>query len=455
MNAARHWQAALGQLQLEMPRAAFDTWVRDAELLAYEDGSYIIGVQNAYARDWLEDRLLSTAKRVLAGIAGRTVEVRFVVWQGDRAEVEQGPALRSPEPREQTHHDSGRLIARYDFERFVVGPNNRLAHAAAQAVAENPARGYNPLFLYGGVGLGKTHLLHAIGNACVADGHQVLYVSSEEFTNDLINAIRAHTTEVFRGRYRRADVLLVDDIQFIAGKEATQEEFFHTFNTLHGQDKQIVISSDRSPKALVTLEERLRSRFEWGLTADIHPPDFETRQAILRFKAETAGKPVAPALLETIARNIQNNIRELEGALTRVLAFSELSGLPLSQETVEAALVDFIPQGGTLSSDLILRVVAKQFGMQIERLLSQERTRNVALARQVAMYIMREETDRSLPKIGESLGGRDHTTVMYGCRKISELMETDEALRRRVYAIRERLYRQSEHPLQMASATAS
>ncbi|MGD2251529.1 MAG: chromosomal replication initiator protein DnaA [Anaerolineales bacterium] len=455
MNAARHWQAALGQMQLEMPRAAFDTWVRDAELIAYEDGCYIIGVQNAYARDWLEDRLLSTTKRVLAGIAGRTVEVRFVVWQGDRAEVEQAPALRSPEPREQTHHVGGRLIARYDFECFVVGPNNRLAHAAAQAVADSPARAYNPLFLYGGVGLGKTHLLHAIGNACVADGHQVLYVSSEEFTNDLINAIRAHTTDAFRGRYRRADILLVDDIQFIAGKEATQEEFFHTFNTLHGQDKQIVISSDRSPKALVTLEERLRSRFEWGLTADIQPPDFETRQAILRFKAETAGRPVEPALLETIARNVQSNIRELEGALTKVLAFSELSGAPLSQETVEAALVDFIPQGGVLNPDLIIRTVAKQFGMQVERLLSKERTRDVALARQVAMYIIREESDASLPKIGESLGGRDHTTVMYGCRKISELMERDEALRRRVFAIRERLYRQSDPSNQMAPATAS
>jgi chromosomal replication initiator protein len=337
-------------------------------------------------------------------------------------------------------NDTYPLNPRYTFETFVIGPSNRLAAAAAQAVAESPAKAYNPLFLYGGVGLGKTHLLHAVGNACREAGLNVVYVSSEEFTNDLINAIRSHTTDAFRERYRRIDVLLVDDIQFIAGKESTQEEFFHTFNTLHGQDKQIVISSDRPPKALVTLEERLRSRFEWGLTADIQPPDFETRLAILRFKAERMGRHVAPEFLEIIARRVQSNIRELEGALNRILAFADLSGLPLSVELVESSLADMLPRGGALTPERIIQAVAAQYGITVDRLLSRDRSREVALPRQVAMYLLREETAASLPQIGEVLGGRDHTTVMYGCEKITDLLETDDGLRRQVFAIREALY---------------
>ena len=442
MNAERAWEAALGQLQLELPRASFDTWVRDAELLAYEDGAFVFGVQNAYARDWLEDRLLATLKKVLSGLMGRTVEVRFVIWQPDAADEDSletlPPAVAPPTP--------GYLNSRYTFESFVVGASNRLAHAAALAVAENPAKAYNPLFLYGGVGLGKTHLLHAVGHACFTAGLHVLYVSSEEFTNDLINAIRAHTTEAFRERYRRMDVLLIDDIQFIAGKESTQEEFFHTFNTLHGQEKQIVISSDRPPKALVTLEERLRSRFEWGLTADIQPPDFETRLAILRSKAERAGRTVESEYLEIIARRVQSNIRELEGALTRVLAFSDLSGVPLSKDLVEATLADMQARPSVVTPDRIIAAVADQFGVDEDRLLSNDRSRQVALPRQVAMFLIREGTNASLPQIGEALGGRDHTTVMYGCDKIASLLETDDSLRRRVSAIRETLYNQAHAP---------
>ena len=446
MNAERLWQAALGQLQMEMPRATFDTWVRDAELLAYEDGAFIVGVQNAYARDWLEDRMLATIKRVLIGLAGRTVEVRFVVWQGDPAD-EAPPAALTAAPVERVVATSVvHLNPRYTFEGFVVGPSNRLAHAATLAVAENPARAYNPLFLYGGVGLGKTHLLHAVGNVTAAQGLQVLYVSSEDFTNDLINAIRSHTTEVFRERYRRMDVLLIDDIQFIAGKESTQEEFFHTFNALHGQDKQLVISSDRPPKALVTLEERLRSRFEWGLTADIQPPDLETRLAILRSKAERAGRSVDSQHLELIARRVQSNIRELEGALTRVLAYSDLSSQPLSADLIEIALADLLPRPGALTADRIIAAVAEHFGLDEAALLGRNRARDVALPRQVAMYLIREETRASLPKIGEVLGGRDHTTVMYGCDKINGQLETDDGLRRHVAAIREALYSRVRHP---------
>jgi chromosomal replication initiator protein len=443
MSKERLWQAALGQLQMEMPRASFDTWVRDAELLSYEDGLFIIGVPNAYAKDWLEDRLLSTVKRILTSLQGRTVEVRFVVWSEEPVK-DVGPAgtLDASNSFERAPSQS-HLNHRYTFDSFVVGPSNRLAHAATLAVAESPASAYNPLFLYGGVGLGKTHLLHALGHACRDSGLRVLYVSSEEFTNDLINAIRNHTTESFRERYRRIEVLLIDDIQFIAGKESTQEEFFHTFNTLHSQDKQIVISSDRPPKAMVTLEERLRSRFEWGLTADIQPPDFETRLAILRSKAERSGRSVDHQLLEIIARRVQSNIRELEGALTRVLAFADLRAQPLNSALVEGALVDLLPRSGGLTIDRIIDAVADQFNLTREKLLSRNRSRDVALPRQVAMYLIREETSASLPQIGEELGGRDHTTVMYGCDKISDLMETDDAFRRQVLALREKLYREN------------
>lgn len=451
MNAKRHWQSALGQLQMELPRATFDTWLRDTQLLAYEDGCYVIGVRNAYARDWLTERLTSTAKRVLAGISGRSVEIRFVVWQGEAPAGDDPPTplggLHRASQSDKLPHPSDRpthLNSRYTFESFVVGPSNRLAHAAALAVAEAPARAYNPLFLYGGVGLGKTHLLHAIGQTCSQQSLRAVYVSSEEFTNDMINAIRNHTTDAFRDRYRRIDVLLIDDIQFIAGKEATQEEFFHTFNTLHGHEKQLVISSDRSPKSLVTLEERLRSRFEWGLTADIQAPDFETRVAILRSKAERSGRAVDQELLEVIAQRVQSNIRELEGALTRVLAFSDLSGVELERAMVEAALNDFSGRDGGISAERIISVVADQFEIDEDRLLSRDRKREVALPRQVAMFLIRAETDSSLPQIGRVLGGRDHTTIMYGCDKIADLLETDEVVRRRVMSIREILYR--KHP---------
>ncbi len=450
MKAEQAWQAAVGQLQMEMPKAAFDTWVRDAELIAYEDGEFMIGVGNAYARDWLESRLTSTLIRILTGIMNRSCAVRFSVWQGDHAAAQ---ADNLPEFNTNTDFpDNAELLlsrapvktqllnSRYSFENFVVSASNRLAHAASLAVAERPAQAYNPLFLYGGVGLGKTHLLHAIGNLCQQRGLQVLYVSSEEFTNDLINSIRTHTTQAFRDKYRRVDVLLVDDIQFIAGKESTQEEFFHTFNTLHGQEKQIVISSDRPPKAMSTLEDRLRSRFEWGLAADIQPPDFETRVAILRSKAGRAGRTVSGDILDTIARRVQSNIRELEGALTRIQAFADLSGLPMTPQLVDTALADLLPRRSTVQPDEIIRRVAKSFGISLDRMLSRDRSREVALPRQIAMYLLRQEANCSLPQIGEALGGRDHTTVMYACQKVEGMLEEDDHLRRQVIELREQLY---------------
>lgn len=450
-KAEQAWNATLGQLQIEMSKAAYDTWVREAQFLSYEDGSFIIGIQNAYARDWLESRLSSTVTRLLTGIMNRTVEVRFVVWTNsqdtpdqpnDFTENEISLVDARPEIPYEITVENSTINGRYTFDNFVVGASNRLAHAASLAVAENPARAYNPLFLYGGVGLGKTHLLHAIGNSCSERGLHVLYVSSEEFTNDLINAIRSHTTQAFREKYRRIDVLLIDDIQFIAGKESTQEEFFHTFNTLHGQDKQVVISSDRPPKAMVTLEERLRSRFEWGLTADIQPPDLETRIAILRSKADRAGYRMPADIIEMIARRVQSNIRELEGALTRIAAFAELSGLQITPQLVESALVDLLPRRTEVSTEDVVQKVAEIYGIPLERMLGRDRSREVALPRQIAMYLLREEANISLPQIGEALGGRDHTTVMYGCDKVADLLERDDRLRRKVIDIRQKIYGQ-------------
>ena len=293
--------------------------------------------------------------------------------------------------------------------------------------------------------MGKTHLLHAIGNACHGRGLNVLYVSSEEFTNDLISAIRTHTTQAFREKYRSADVLLIDDIQFIAGKESTQEEFFHTFNTLHGQDKQIIVSSDRPPKALVTLEERLRSRFEWGLSADIQAPDLETRLAILRSKAERGGRFVPDEILQSIARRVQSNIRELEGALNRVVAFADLSGTSLTANLVDVALADLLPQRSELEPKRVIDVVARFFNLSTDKLLSPDRSRNVALPRQIAMYILREESNFSLPQIGEALGGRDHTTVMYAIEKISKEIngDTGSKLSRDIMQIRQQLFGQA------------
>ena len=443
MNANQAWQATLGQLQMEMSKAAFETWVRDTRFISHADDTFTIGVHNAYACDWLQNRLSSTVTRLLTGMMDHPQSIHFVVWQRDQAnaEPETKPDFSvqvQPSPR---IPQNSTVNQRYTFENFVVGGNNRLSHAASLAVAENPARAYNPLFIYGGVGLGKTHLLHAIGNTCQQKGLQVLYSSSEEFTNNLINSIRNHNTTAFRERYRQIDVLMIDDIQFIAGKESTQEEFFHTFNSLHGQNKQIVLTSDRPPKALVTLEERLCSRFEWGLITDIQPPDYETRIAILRSKAEQMNHDVPDKILEMIARQIQSNIRELEGALTRVMAYADLSGLPLNEALVENALVDLRPNLMKIEPDTVLQAVSDIFGITKDRMLRRDRSREAALPRQVAMYLLREEAKISLPQIGLALGGRDHTTVMHACEKISTIIQQDESLRRQLGQIRERLYR--------------
>ncbi len=436
------WTAALGELQVLMTPATFNTWLRDCHLLGYEDGTFVLGVPNAFARDWLDNRLRSTITRTLTGIMGRSVEVRFVVHQTKGRRQTWVPVTAPPPPDEGEENDLARgvLNPRYTFENFVVGESNRLAHAAALAVADRPGEAYNPLFLYGDVGLGKTHLLQAVGHRCCQRGLHVVYVTSEAFTNDLIAAIRTQTTEAFRERYRQADVLLIDDIQFIAGKERTQEEFFHTFNALHAANRQVVLTSDRPPKALLTLESRLRSRFEGGLVADIQPPDLETRLAILRAKAEEQPLPVPVEVLEYIAHHILTNIRELEGALNRVVAYGRTLGRPLTLDLAVRALEGVLPAAEPPSPPEIMRLVAEYYGIPVEKVTGPGRSKEVALARQMVMFVMREEAQLPLQQIGQALGGRDHTTVRHGCEKIRNLVETDPQVRRDWIAIRERIY---------------
>lgn len=452
MNSVQAWQATLGELQLQMTRATFDTWLKDARYLAYEEGLFFISVPSAYAKDWLENRLHDTIVRTLESILGETVELRIVVWNdpaGGNKRVKTDSKLldassNSTDSRGASAYNGNgarmTLTPRYTFDTFVVGSSNRLAHAAALAAVEHPARSYNPLFIYGGVGLGKTHLLHAIGHACESKNLQVLYVSSEVFTNDLVGAIRTHRTEALREKYRSPDVLLLDDVQFIAGKESTQEELFHTFNTLHSADKQLVLSSDRPPKAMAQLEERLQSRFEWGLIADIQPPDLETRLAILHDKAEAVSIQFPPDVFDLIAHYIRSNIRELEGALNKVVAYCQLTGSGPSIQLAEMALADLIHRTADLSIQQITAAVADYYGIIENDITGSSRNRRVARPRQMVMYLAREETDSSLPQIGKALGNRDHTTVMYGCRKIEDLMETDTSLRREILEIKARLF---------------
>jgi chromosomal replication initiator protein len=329
---------------------------------------------------------------------------------------------------------------RYNFDTFVVGNHNRLAHAAAQSIVEQPGHRFNPLFVYGGVGLGKTHLLHAIGHAMTTLGMEVLYCSSEQFTNDLISAIRQQSTVEFRNRYRQVDLLLIDDIQFIGGKESTQEEFFHTFNHLHAGGRQVVISSDRPPKEIATLEARLRSRFEGGLQADISQPDLETRVAILQSKAQSINQTVSIEVLMLIAERVESNIRELEGALNRLIVQASLHNSQLNRAVAEGILDTLVPQRRPREASSVVQIVARHFGLTENDLLGRSRTKEIANARQLAMYLLREENGLSLIHIGDLLGGRDHSTVRHGVEKVAQDIERDEGVRREVVALREKIY---------------
>jgi len=452
----RIWAAALGELQLGVTKANFETWFKDTSILSEEDDVYCVAVPNAFAREWLENKYRPQVRQAVQHIVGRTVDVRFVTAPagasappggrpGPRPGIPPAQASSAPTAAERREMPvSAVLNPRYAFSTFVVGSNNRLAHAAALSVAERPGHSYNPLFVYGGSGLGKTHLMHAIGNAVMSrhPRKRVAYATSEKFTNEFINSIRGQKQEEFRDRYRRIDVLLIDDIQFIAGKEGTQDEFFHTFNAIHEEGKQIVLSSDRPPKAIASLEERLRSRFEWGLIADISPPDLETRIAILRAKAEAQNVAVPPPVIDFLAQRIVSNIRELEGALTRVVAYATLNAVPVTTELAQQMLQHLLqtPRRQTLSPDKIVEIVARYYQVPAEQLRGKARDRQIVLPRQVAMYLMREETEAPLLRIGAALGGRDHSTVLHGCEKIEREMQADDDLRREVNSVREMLY---------------
>ncbi|MBP8000457.1 MAG: chromosomal replication initiator protein DnaA [Chloroflexi bacterium] len=444
------WKATLGELELQMTKATFNTWLKDTRLLTCDGDTYVIGVRNDYAKDWLENRLQDTILRTLVAITDRPVLLRFMVGGDELASPVaslngknggtngNGVAAHTTEVPAGNRTDG--LNSRYSFATFIVGDSNRLAHAAALAVAEKPGKTYNPLFIYGGVGLGKTHLMHAIGHKCAQAGYNICYVSSETFTNDLVQSIRTQKMAEFREKYRTPDLLLIDDVQFVAGKESTQEELFHTFNDLHGQGKQVVLSSDRPPKAMSTLEERLKSRFEWGLMADIQMPNVETRKAILQAKAEENRVTVPETVLDLIAHRFRNNIRELEGALNKVVAYSQLAGTPIDMQLVTMALADLssVPQHVSLAQ--VVQVVIDHYGVTLDEMRDSTRAKRVSFPRQVAMYLARTETDESFPTIGDYLGGRDHTTILYGYEKVAELLETDSEVRRDVMAIKSALY---------------
>jgi chromosomal replication initiator protein len=432
LSAKEIWQIAKESLQVQMNKANYETWLKDTMGIGYNNNQFIINVPNAFTAEWLEKRLRSLIAKTLIGILGHQVEVLF--------QVSPKESIVNPQPS--TVSRSVRLNPRYTFDTFIVGNCNRLAHAASLGVAEEPAYSYNPLFLYGGVGLGKTHLIQAIGHTAVTKSFQVIYVSSEQFTNEFINAIKERKTEQFNSKYRSADFLLIDDIQFISGKEQTQEAFFHTFNELHNNNHQIVLTSDRPPRSLALLEERLRSRFEWGLTADIQPPDFETRLAILRAKDEQQSTWVSGEILEFIAQRYQRNIRELEGALNRVTAFARLIREPMTLEIAQQALRDIgseVPLSKP-TPEAILKLVSDYFNLSLEVLKGNRRDQPIALARQIAMYLIREETSSPLDEIGKLLGGRDHSTILHGYQKIAHEIDSDAKLRHEVIEIREQLY---------------
>lgn len=460
MNSAHQrpehlWDAALGELQLQVARPAFETWLKDTQGLAYADGEFVVGAANAFISEMLEQRMYPLIARALEHVCGEAVSVQFRValpggeaGQIDDSQADDDATTPAAEPAapqaaaaatRQTH-SAAALNARYTFDRFIVGKSNELAHAAAQAVADKPGLIYNPLVLYSDVGLGKTHLLHAIGQQAIAKRMSLIYATTEEFTNEYISAIREGKTEEFRLRYRSADLLLLDDIQFLIGKEQTQEGFFHTFNALHMSNRQIVITSDRPVTALKVLEDRISSRLSGGLVADIQPPDLETRLAILRAKAEHLRMPVSADVLELLGGRIFRNIRELEGSLNRVVAYAQLTGRPLDADLVRQVAADAqdAVERRQPSEREALDAVSAHYGVDIEALRGAKRDKKTALARQVAMYILQEDAHLNSAAIARALD-KKHPTVLHGCKTIKSRQNVDDKLRRDILTIRESL----------------
>ncbi len=435
------WEAALGELQIQVNKSNYRTWLQKTVGLAYQDGQFVVGVPNTFIAEYLDRNQRSLIEKTLIGLVKRDVKVVFQVNNGFKnltdshgIQEESPPAARTAQPR---------FNPKYTFGSFITGNSNRLAYAAALGVAENPGHSHNPLFIYGGAGLGKTHLLHAIGHVALARHAQVLYVSAEQFTNEFIAAIRYKSTEAFHNKYRSVDMLLIDDIHFISGKEQTEESFFHTFNELHDSNRQIAITSDRPPKSMPLLASRLRSRFEWGLIADIQPPDLETRIAILMANADQLGAKIPISVIEFIAQQAQQNVRELEGSLNRVIAYASLVGAAPTTELAAQALEDIAKKAArdvTVTPSSIIEAVAKSFQATPDDLKGRKRDKETTFARQVVMYLIRQETKTPLAQIGKELGDRDHSTVLHACAKIAAELESCPSLRRRILDLREKIY---------------
>ena len=434
MNFEDLWNEVLEIVKEDTNQVSFNTWFKPLKIVAYKNNTIYLETADDFLKNTLKKRHYNFLKNAFTYVLKKDTELIFTI-PGENINKEDKKNISVNNEETDVINTGRKLNPKYRFDNFIIGNSNRFAHAASLAVAEAPATAYNPLFLYGGVGLGKTHLMHAIGHYILDSNPDayVLYVTSEKFTNDLINSIKDGTNEEFRNTYRKADVLLVDDIQFIAGKESTQEEFFHTFNALHEANKQIIVSSDNPPSEIPTLEDRLRSRFEWGLIADIQPPDYETRIAILRKKAEAENYNVPDDVISYIAQNIQSNIRKLEGALIRIYAYASLTNKKeVNLELAQEALKHLISNNKKITLNDIKEVIANYYNISIEDLVSKRKTKNIAYPRQIAMYIGRKLTDLSLPKLGEEFGGRDHSTVLHAYNKVEEDIENSQEVKKSV-----------------------
>ena len=445
------WKAVLGELQLQLPRPTFETWLKQTDGVSYDDHQFVVEAPTPFAVAWLERRMYNVIQKTVEKVTERPLDVLFRVRQGQEAQSESVALADQTLELESGQHEAPVKPAadpaptfnpKYTFDSFVVGPSNQLAYSAAKAVADAPGKSYNPLFIYSGVGLGKTHLLHAIGHTASSHGLTVRYVTSEQFTNDFITSIGNRTTEAFRQRYRSVEVLLLDDVQFMSGKEQTHESFFHTFNDLHNSGHQVVITSDRPPKALAMLQDRLRSRFEWGLLADIQPPDLETRMAILLSKARNLGVRIGESVIELIAKRVHKNVRELEGSLNRMVAQADLLNMPITIQSASRILDEVTADTDrhAIDPERILEAVSNHFRVGTDSLLARGRTQKIAHARQVAMYLLINELEMTPTQVGRLLGGRDHATVIHGAGKINGEINEDTHLRRDVLSIKEAIF---------------
>lgn len=440
LQANEIWEEALKIIEKEITPLSFNTWIKPLKPISAQNNCFTLETDDIFFKDLINDRYLNLIENVIKQITNTTYSVKITI---PNENFNKSPLNNATDDSIDPLDIESNINSKYTFETFVVGKSNNFAHAAALAVAEAPGSAYNPLFLYGGVGLGKTHLMHSIAHYILSQKPfaKIVYVSAEKFVNELVNSIRNEKNIEFRNKYRNIDVLLIDDIQFIAEKVGTQEEFFHTFNTLHESGKQIIISSDRPPKEIKPLEDRLRSRFEWGLIADIQPPDYETRLAILWKKAETENMDVPDDVMEFIAKSIDSNIRELEGALTRVSAYAKLTNQKVSLEFATNTLKDFLSKDGkkVINVELIQQIVASYYNIKTEEIKSKKRTQEITYPRQVAMYLCRNLTDLSLPKIGEAFGGRDHTTILHGYEKIAKDLKKDDILNKTIHDLESRI----------------